>query len=587
LATASVGDVETAEIVLGTQTEDVLGPAHRSGLVRLEGDGSLSLHPLLGDLLLERVRKQKAPRRDLVDRFVPLVEGERWDEALSAAEAIPDPAFVSLALESALPELLRSGRATTLRRWVAAGRKAKANDGLVDYAEAELALRDADFARAIAFGENAAESLEGDLKARAHLAAGRASNLTDRADHATRHFCKAERAADSGETLSAALWGKFLQAVDDENRGAVELLRDFEQRSPRDSRRTIRSMIGRIRLAGLDGPFATTVDEAGPVLELLRTADDPLSCTAFLNGYSGALSVLGRYHEALDAADLEIALASEHELEFVRRHATLNRARALIGLRQIAQAERCLVNLDGVVDEADVFLSANRLIERARLQITVGDLEKALAHLFFAPDSRLNSAGRAQYLALRGIVLAGVGRFDEARMAVSAAPMMTRYVDARALARVATALADLGAGEKDQAATVGQVFEGASRTGGLDAIVLACRTSSLFATQLATNAKYREPLATLLARSNDFALARRVGLSIPRAARRTALLSPREREVHELIAQGRTNREIALTLYISESTAKLHVRHIFEKLGVRSRVEAVRAWPPNEDRDNA
>jgi DNA-binding NarL/FixJ family response regulator len=54
-------------------------------------------------------------------------------------------------------------------------------------------------------------------------------------------------------------------------------------------------------------------------------------------------------------------------------------------------------------------------------------------------------------------------------------------------------------------------------------------------------------------------------------------LSPREAEVHELLAQGLTNDEIAKLLYISLSTPKVHVKHIFEKPGVRSRIEAARA----------
>ncbi len=51
----------------------------------------------------------------------------------------------------------------------------------------------------------------------------------------------------------------------------------------------------------------------------------------------------------------------------------------------------------------------------------------------------------------------------------------------------------------------------------------------------------------------------------------------RESEVHELLAQGLTNEEIARQLYISLSTTKVHVKHIYEKLGVRSRLEAARA----------
>jgi DNA-binding NarL/FixJ family response regulator len=39
---------------------------------------------------------------------------------------------------------------------------------------------------------------------------------------------------------------------------------------------------------------------------------------------------------------------------------------------------------------------------------------------------------------------------------------------------------------------------------------------------------------------------------------------------------GRSNRDIARTLFISESTTKVHVRHIYEKLGVHTRAELAR-----------
>jgi DNA-binding CsgD family transcriptional regulator/tetratricopeptide (TPR) repeat protein len=48
-------------------------------------------------------------------------------------------------------------------------------------------------------------------------------------------------------------------------------------------------------------------------------------------------------------------------------------------------------------------------------------------------------------------------------------------------------------------------------------------------------------------------------------------LSPREREVLALLVDGRTNREIGATLFISEKTASVHVTHILDKLGVNSR----------------
>ncbi|MCA1837328.1 MAG: LuxR C-terminal-related transcriptional regulator, partial [Actinobacteria bacterium] len=50
-------------------------------------------------------------------------------------------------------------------------------------------------------------------------------------------------------------------------------------------------------------------------------------------------------------------------------------------------------------------------------------------------------------------------------------------------------------------------------------------------------------------------------------------LTPRELEVYELLALGRSNKEIAAALFISASTAKLHTQHILGKLGLRSRTE--------------
>src|SRR5688572_10028160 len=52
-------------------------------------------------------------------------------------------------------------------------------------------------------------------------------------------------------------------------------------------------------------------------------------------------------------------------------------------------------------------------------------------------------------------------------------------------------------------------------------------------------------------------------------------LSPRQREILALVAAGRTSKEIAGELGISESTVNWHISNVFERLGASSRAEAV------------
>jgi DNA-binding NarL/FixJ family response regulator len=56
----------------------------------------------------------------------------------------------------------------------------------------------------------------------------------------------------------------------------------------------------------------------------------------------------------------------------------------------------------------------------------------------------------------------------------------------------------------------------------------------------------------------------------------SAELSPREREVLALIAEGLSNKSIASRLFLSEHTVKFHVASILSKLGASSRTEAIR-----------
>lgn len=65
------------------------------------------------------------------------------------------------------------------------------------------------------------------------------------------------------------------------------------------------------------------------------------------------------------------------------------------------------------------------------------------------------------------------------------------------------------------------------------------------------------------------------------------LLTPREKEVLVLVAEGMSNKDVALELNLSESTVKIHIQHVLKKLNLKGRVQAAvyameRGWVKKE-----
>jgi DNA-binding NarL/FixJ family response regulator len=79
----------------------------------------------------------------------------------------------------------------------------------------------------------------------------------------------------------------------------------------------------------------------------------------------------------------------------------------------------------------------------------------------------------------------------------------------------------------------------------------------------------------------DPVVARKLTRSLVAPARTPMALTPREREIVVLVAQGKSNHDIAATLVISERTARTHVSNVLSKLGLASRTQAA-LWAVRE-----
>jgi DNA-binding NarL/FixJ family response regulator len=138
-----------------------------------------------------------------------------------------------------------------------------------------------------------------------------------------------------------------------------------------------------------------------------------------------------------------------------------------------------------------------------------------------------------------------------------------------------TAIVALQQQGDDAPTLAGESFNAMRRSGMIDSFVTAYRASPALLT-LTRSVLEGEPdltaeLNAIVERAPN--VLEKMHISDNRPLER--LLTPRETEVYDLLAKGYSNREIATELFISEVTAKVHVRKILKKLGVRSRTEAV------------
>jgi ATP/maltotriose-dependent transcriptional regulator MalT len=291
------------------------------------------------------------------------------------------------------------------------------------------------------------------------------------------------------------------------------------------------------------------------------------------NAQSLAWNLVNRSFAALAAGDLELALATAEEGFELAGDTEPGPPSALAGAA-LASA---------LLETGEVERSVDVLLTRA------GGGELPL----------FGGAWRARFLEVLTRALLATGRQADAERAAAAGQACAAAValpSAAAMASLAAAAIALDAGEPRAAAeralaaaaafeSVGALFDAArardlagrafARAGDRDHALL----------ELEVAAAAFESFGSVRYRNQTERELRKLGLHIHRRtrpgtpdARGVAALTGRELEVAQLAVEGKTNPEIAAELFLSKKTVETHLRNIFRKLGVSTRVALVRAF---------
>ena len=545
-------------------------------------EGELRFHPLLREFL--RRRLQANHPEEFAER-VPLViedaaEHARWEEAFELALETGTAEEAAHITGRAARSLLATGQGERLEKWLSACGAAGVTIPGAALARAELLIRKGEMSAASAVAQDTARRLkeEDPDHAWASNLAGRALHFASKEDEAFDRFEAAKRSAKTDEDKKDALWGLVLTSAEIAPDTMTAYLDELEARFADDIDVRLRLAVGQALALEMRSSLVGAWDRYAALHRSVQHSRDPLAASTFLASGASVALLRGDYSVARSLAEQALGYCTELRLDFAVGSCYAYLAGAETGLRRFDRARRAWKSFSrSGLQREDPYFRVEGLAILARLLASQGALAQAL-------DTRAEAQGwlpsrpLGAYLGTLAVIEAASGNPEGARETITRASQHAGSIERDACSLLAEAIAeDVEGNELAFRALATRAVIVCGRAEYLDGLVFAYR---VYPRLLEVNRDESEALSILrasLTQSRDYQLARMADIEIgPYGVEDSlAALTRRELDVLQLMSQGMTNLEIAQCLFISASTAKVHVRHILEKLGVRNRLQAV------------
>lgn len=560
----------TLELQFGPDADSVVSNAQHVGFLDTERE----LHPLLREFLYAKLADDPNAEPRIRQSINIALRQTAWEQALDVVLRFRLNDLVESVFDEAFKPLVRSGRLGTLA--LCADRVRRAPEfppPAVDVIDAEVALRDAQLELATTLARRGAERLPKghQLAARANVILGRAHFFQSRYPDSEEAYKRALKCSLDETDELESLFGLATTRMFGELGDPSPTMRMLAERRAWSPVNAVRHATAELALRRYKGGLADPlpVDEA---LHCLDQVGDPMITASFAYTAAHAFAQRAEYRQAAGLLERLRRDADTYQLSFAQPFADWTAAFIHLGLHRFGDVDRYLSRVEATATDSPTSVhELNARFLRARLSLQTGDPTAATAVLRAKHPSPIFPAWQGELHATRAVALACAGEHARARKEVDRARESTRCLEAHVLAALAEAISETAEREVPPR----KLFALAERTWLWDPVLLGLRASRPLLNAAATDDALGPFLERLIRLSEDAALARQAGMRSRPHRRTDQVLSPRELEVLGLVAQGLRNREIAIALFVAESTVKVHIRHILEKLGVRTRAEAV------------